>query len=214
MAKKTRGIFVCYRRGDTAGYAGRLTERLAEHFGEQGVFHDVDSIDPGLNFVDAIQRALRSSEVLLAVIGRNWTTAADESGQKRLQNPEDYVRMEIAAALQRNIRVIPVLVQGASMPSAHVLPSDLAPLALRNGFELHETSWRNDVQRLITTLEVAVGDRRPQKEQPARQPTRDKQTRGTPSWTGGTPLWAAIVMFVLLAFAVFAFVMGMFVFPG
>ena len=141
MAKKTKGIFVSYRRGDTAGYAGRLTDRLDEHFGEQRVFHDVDSIDPGLDFVDAIQQALRSSEVLLAVIGRYWSTATDESGQKRLQNPEDFVRMEIAAALQRNIRVIPVLVQGASMPSPDELPSDLAPLTRRNGFELHETSW-------------------------------------------------------------------------
>jgi TIR domain len=208
MAKKTRGIFVSYRRGDTAGYAGRLTDRLDEHFGEQRVFHDVDSIKPGLDFVEAIQKAIGSSEVLLAVIGRNWATATDAAGQKRLQDPQDYLRMEIITALQRNIRVIPVLVQGASMPSAQELPNDLAPLARRNGFELRETSWGSDVQRLITTLEEAVGDRRPQ----PRQPTRDKKARGVAPRSSGTKhFWvdfnivektAAVIVFILLGLLV------------
>jgi hypothetical protein len=94
-AKKAKAIFVSYRRGDTAGYAGRLADRLDEHFGENVVFHDIDSIDPGADFVEAIQRAVGSSEVLLAVIGKNWLTATDAAGQKRLQDPQDYVRMEI-----------------------------------------------------------------------------------------------------------------------
>jgi len=157
MAKKATSIFVSYRRGDTAGYAGRLADRLDEHFGENVVFHDIDSIHPGADFVEAIQRAVGSSEVLLTVIGRSWATGTNF---ERLQDPQDYVRMEIVAALQRNIRVVPVLVEGVSMPSADVLPDDLAPLTRRNAFELHENSWGNDVQRLITKLEQVVGDGR------------------------------------------------------
>src|SRR5215216_4936726 len=138
MAKKTGSIFVSYRRADAAGYAGRLVDRLEEHFGEQRVFHDIDSIAPGTDFVEAVQQAVDSSGVLLAVIGRNWSNATDAAGQKRLHDPQDYVRMEIVAALERNIRVIPVLVQGAGIPSAHELPDELTPLVRRNAFELHD----------------------------------------------------------------------------
>src|SRR5829696_9179420 len=152
MTNDTKGIFVSYRRDETAGYAGRLADRLNEHFGEHQVFRDIDSIEPGLDFAEAIERAVGSSEVLLAVIGKNWLTATDAAGYKRLENPDDYVRLEIAAALQRNIRVIPLLVQGASMPSADKLPDDLAPLSRRNAFELHDTSWRDDVRRLTGVL--------------------------------------------------------------
>jgi hypothetical protein len=167
MANDAKGIFISYRRDESAGYAGRIADGFAEHFGEDRVFRDIDSIEPGLDFAEAIERAVGSSEVLLAVIGRNWSTATDAAGQKRLENPDDYVRVEIAAALQRNIRVIPVLVQGASMPSADELPDDLAPLARRNAFELHDASWRGEVERLITTLDRVLG-RRPVEARPAR----------------------------------------------
>jgi hypothetical protein len=90
------------------------------------------------------------------VIGKHWLTATDAAGQRRLENPDDYVRVEIATALQRNIRVIPVLVQGASMPSADEVPEDLAPLTRRNAFELHDTSWRDDFRRLITVIERVI----------------------------------------------------------
>lgn len=157
MTSDSQGIFISYRRDETAGYAGRLADRLNEHFGEHEVFWDIDSIEPGLDFVEAIQRTVDSSEVLIVVIGRNWTTTTDVAGRQRLQNPNDYVRMEIAAALRRNIRVIPVLVQGASMPTADELPDELAPLTRRNAFELHDASWRDDVRRLVNSLERVVG---------------------------------------------------------
>jgi hypothetical protein len=157
MATDAKGIFISYRRDQAAGHAGRLADRLSEHFGEHTIFRDIDSIDPGLDFVEAIQRALDSSEVLIVVIGRNWSTATDAAGRKRLQDPHDYVRLEVAAALERNIRVIPVLVQGASMPSTEELPNDLIPLTRRNAFELHESSWRDDIRRLVTALEKVVG---------------------------------------------------------
>src|SRR5215211_5709500 len=154
--QQTKGIFISYRRDESAGYAGRIADSFQEHFGEDKVFRDIDSIEPGLDFAEAIERAVGSSEVLLAVIGKNWVTATDAAGHKRLESTDDYVRVEIAAALQRNIRVVPLLIQGASMPSANELPNDLAPLARRNAFELHDTSWRDDIQRLISVLERVI----------------------------------------------------------
>jgi hypothetical protein len=162
----TKGIFVSYRRDETAGYAGRLADRLNEHFGEDKVFRDIDSLEPGLDFSEAIERAIESSEVLIAVVGKNWLTVTDAVGQKRLENSDDYVRVEIATALKRNIRVVPLLVQGASMPSTDELPNDLAPLARRNAFELHDSSWGDDIRRLISALEKVMGHRQEKGERP------------------------------------------------
>jgi hypothetical protein len=150
--RQTKGIFISYRRDESAGYAGRIADSFTEQFGEDRVFRDIDSIEPGLDFAEAIETAVGSCEVLIAVIGNNWLTATDAAGRKRLEDANDFVRTEIVAALKRNIRVIPLLVQGASMPSADELPDDLAPLARRNAFELHDTSWRDDVRRLTGVL--------------------------------------------------------------
>jgi TIR domain len=154
--RQTKGIFISYRRDENAAHAGWIADTFQEHYGEDKVFRDIDSLEPGLDFLEAVERAIDSSEVLVAVIGRNWVTATDAAGRRRLENPDDYERMEIAAALQRNIRVVPLLVQGASMPSADELPDDLAPLARRNAFELHDTSWRDDVRRLTSVLERMI----------------------------------------------------------
>jgi hypothetical protein len=175
MANDTKGIFISYRRDESAGYAGRIADRLVEHFGEDRIFRDIDSIEPGLDFVEAIQNAVDSSEVLIAVIGKNWLAATNAAGQKRLETTDDYVRIEIATALQRNTRVIPLLVQGAVMPSAEELPEDLAPLTRRNAFELHDSSWREEVQRLITTLDRVLG-RRPVEEGPDRDSSARRDT--------------------------------------
>jgi hypothetical protein len=156
MASDSERVFISYRRDESAGYAGRIADSFEEYFGEDKVFRDIDSLEPGLDFSEAIERALESSEVLLAVIGKHWLTATDAAGQRRLENPHDFVRVEIATALKRNIRVIPVLVQGASMPSADEVPEDLAPLTRRNAFELHDTSWRDDFRRLITVIERVI----------------------------------------------------------
>jgi TIR domain len=168
MATDTKGIFVSYRRGESDAHAGRLADRFIEHFGEHRVFYDVDLTEPGVDFIDQIQSAVDSSKVLIAVIGNNWVPATDSAGQKRLENPDDYVRIEVATALKRNIRVIPVLVQGAAMPSAHELPNDLTPLTRRRAFELHDASWRKEVQRLTTVLESVVGSKE-EGEEPAEQ---------------------------------------------
>lgn len=146
-------IFISYRRGDSAGHAGRLYDRLSERFGQARVFMDIDHIGPGVDFVAVIEAAVAKCDVLLALIGEEWLDTTDAEGRRRLDDPEDFVRVEIATALRRNILVIPVLVQGAKMPRALDLPGDLAMLARRNALELSDSRWRFDVGRLIETLE-------------------------------------------------------------
>ncbi len=143
-------IFISYRRDDSAGYAGRLFDRLSDRFGRDQIFMDIDTIEPGLDFVEVIEQAVGSCEVLIALLGRHWLSAADAAGQRRLDNPEDFVRLEIKAALERNIRVIPVLVDGAAMPRSADLPADLAR---RNAVELRHSRFHADVDHLIGVLE-------------------------------------------------------------
>jgi hypothetical protein len=149
-------IFISYRREDAEGQAGRLFDDLAMHLGEGSVFMDVVGIEPGRDFRLAIDEHVASCGVLLAVIGRSWLDAKDQSGRLRLEDPMDFVRLEIASALKRGIPVIPVLVRGASIPRPDQLPPDLADLAFRNGVELTHARWDSDVQILIKALRPHV----------------------------------------------------------
>jgi hypothetical protein len=151
-----RAIFISYRRDDAEGQAGRLFADLALHFGDDAVFMDVTGIEPGRDFRRAIDQHVASCGVLLAMIGRSWVDAKDDSGRRRLDDPMDFVRLETASALKRDIPVIPVLVQGARMPRADQLPPDLAELAYRNGVELTHSRWDSDVQVLIKALSPHV----------------------------------------------------------
>ena len=155
-ARQKPRIFLSYRRDDSAGHAGRLSDRLSQHFGEHQLFVDIDTIEPGEDFIEVIEQAVRCCEVLIAVIGKTWLSITDGLGRRRLDNPEDYVRVELATALARNIRVIPVLVQGAVMPHSEELPDVLAKLARRNAFELSDARWAYDVERLIRAVEKVV----------------------------------------------------------
>jgi len=157
-----RAIFISYRREDAEGEAGRLFDDLVEAFGEHSVFMDVAAIEPGRDFRKVIDDSVATCGVLLAIIGRNWLGAKDETGKRRLDNPTDFVRLETASALKRNIPVIPVLVHGAHMPRAEELPENLQELAYRNGVEITGPRWRSDVQLLIKAL-------RPHVEQPVPQ---------------------------------------------
>lgn len=153
-----QGIFVSYRRQDSQSAAGRLSDHLREHLAEVPIFRDVETIEPGVDFVEAIGRALKSCKVLIAVIGPRWATITDETGQRRLDDVGDYTRLEIATALKRNdVRVIPVLVEGAVMPGANALPEDLASLARRNAIELSDKRWDYDVSQLLNTLRGILG---------------------------------------------------------
>ena len=148
------GIFISYRRDDSAGHAGRLYDRLCDHFGLDQVFMDIDTIRPGRDFVDAVRQAVGGCDGLVAVIGPEWLTIPDASGARRLDDPKDLVRQEIAIALELGIRVVPVLVQGAQMPGAAEVPDGIKELARRNAQELSDRTFRSDVERLIEALEA------------------------------------------------------------
>jgi pyruvate/2-oxoglutarate dehydrogenase complex dihydrolipoamide acyltransferase (E2) component len=145
-------IFVSYRRDDEAAGAGRLHDRLANRFGTEHVFFDVDTIEPGLDFREVINAAVGRCDVLIAVIGQRWL-ALDPEGESRLRHKNDLVRLEIEAALARDVRVIPVLVEDASMPGPDALPRTIAELSYRNAHTVRHTSFHADVTRLIDVLE-------------------------------------------------------------
>jgi TIR domain len=156
-------VFLSYRRGDAGGYAGRLTDTLLQRLGAKSVFHDVTAISPGEDYTVAIDRALADCDAALVVIGPGWLTATSPQGSRRLYEPGDYVRLELATILRRGIRAVPVLVGGARLPKAAELPDDLQVLAQRQAVELHDETWRDDVEGLIRSLrgEPAVpGNRR------------------------------------------------------
>ena len=152
-----RAIFISYRRDDTEGEAGRLFDDLVREFGENSVFMDVAGISPGLDFRKVIDDNVAGCGVLLAMIGPTWSTITDSSGQRRLDAPNDFVRLEIASALARSVAVIPVLVHDAKMPHPAELPDNLKDLAYRNSVEITHARWNSDVQLLIEALAQYTG---------------------------------------------------------
>jgi TIR domain len=200
----SESVFISYRRDESAGYAGWIADSFEEYFGEDKVIRDIDVLESGLDFSEAIERALESSEVLVAVIGKHWLTATDAAGQRRLENPDDYVRVEIATALKRNMRVIPLLVQEAGMPSADELPDDLAPLTRRSAFELHDSSWREEIQRLITSLDRVLGQDRVLPPAEDREPLVLASPQISQGWR---KLLSRQSLFVLLLLAIAIFIL-------
>ena len=146
------GVFISYRREDAAGFAGRIYDRLTRRLDPKSVFLDVDTIQPGLDFFDVLSEKLRVCDALIAVIGKNWNSSADKDNRRRLDDPDDFVRIEIEAALQRGIRVIPVLVDGATMPSREDLPDSLQKLRRRQAIEISHNRFDSDVERLTHAL--------------------------------------------------------------
>lgn len=154
-------IFINYRREDSSAYAGRLYDRLASHFGRDHVFMDIDQIAPGEDFIEVIQEKLSSVQIAIVMIGKHWFEVTDDAGQRRLDNPDDFVRLEIAELLARKIRVIPVLVGGAIVPKSSQLPECLAPLVRRNAYEISDNRFHSDVDKLIQALEKIIGAQMP-----------------------------------------------------
>ena len=136
-AAASGGIFISYRRQETAFPAGWLYDRLRDRFGPDQVFKDVDNIDPGDEFVERITSAVEPCDVLLALIGDQWLTITNKKGQRRLDDPEDYVRVAVETALTQNIQVIPILVDEARMPEVDELPPSLALHRLQRSFDRH-----------------------------------------------------------------------------
>ena len=150
-------IFLSYRRDDAAADAFFIFDQLNVRFPGR-VFRDVSTVEPGADFVNAIDEAVRASKVLVALIGRQWLSIADASGQRRLDDPRDFVRLEIASALQQKIAVIPVLLRGARMPSFESLPADIAALGRRQALEISEGHFEQDVEQLVRLLERQLGE--------------------------------------------------------
>ena len=151
-------IFISYRRAETAYPAGWLYDRLANRYGVSQIFKDVDSIELGDNFVEVITRAVGSCDVLLALVGNQWLTTTDARGRRRIDDPNDFVRLEIETALTRNIRVIPILVEGATMPPAEDLPPSLASLMHRQALELSPARFEYDTSRLLRVLDRTLAE--------------------------------------------------------
>jgi hypothetical protein len=150
-------IFISYRREDSSGHAGRLFDCIRERFGDESVFMDVTDISPGDDFTVALDGALASCRVVLVIIGPHWLASASRDGGRRLDDPGDHLRMEVAHALQRNARVIPVLVRGAATPAEGDLPEDLRGLAHRQAHEVSDSRWSFDTDQLIRVIEQTLG---------------------------------------------------------
>jgi hypothetical protein len=152
------GVFISYRRDDKRDFARGLYERLARHLGEQQIFMDVDSIDLGVDFTDVINQRLAQCSVMLVVMGKNWLDCVDSGGRRRLDNPDDLVRLEVETALARpDVRVIPILVDGAKAPESTELPESLRSLARRNALVMTHENFGADFGRLFTVVERMVG---------------------------------------------------------
>lgn len=192
-------IFVSYRRQDASGEAGRLVDHLQEVFGDSSVFLDVETIEAGLDFVQAINKALNSCKVLIAMIGPHWANIKDPEGNPRLFKEDDFIRIEIAAALERDIRVIPVLVNGASMPTTDQLPENLQALTRRHAQELSSSRWKYDCEQLTEVLKKIVGYQEVPPPKPKPQPT--PPIRKQKSWLEKNYLWilGAFVILLILA---------------
>jgi hypothetical protein len=151
-------VFITYRREETAPHAGRLYDAMVAHFGEGNVFMDVD-MAPGVDFVERIREAVAACHVLIVVMGPRWATVEDERGIARLADPEDFVRIEVETALRRpDVTPIPVLVSGARMPNRDDLPPELRAITRRNALELSDQRWRDDIGRLISTLDQLLAE--------------------------------------------------------
>ena len=171
------GIFISYRREETAGEAGRLYDHLIDHFGAYRVFMDVDSIAIGADFTKAIIEAISGCSILLVLIGRHWSAVTDVKGIRRIESPQDFVRVEVETALRQDIRVVPVLVDGAELPQPDDLPASLRPLLLRQALQLSNAGFRSEVARLIAAVDAVLGTG---SVQTAKVPKRPKQSSEKP----------------------------------
>ena len=180
-------IFISYRREESRWSARSLHDRLCRNFDPKQIFMDIDAIALGEDFVKSIEATVAKCDVLIAVIGNNWLTSKDDHGNRRLDNPDDFVRMEIGAALKREISVIPVLVDAALMPRATDLPENLKSLVRRNALRITDTSFDGDCQRLAAAIRLVLEKAATVEQErpvttltPSAQPEADKPSAETP----------------------------------
>ncbi len=150
-------IFMSYRRHDARAVSEQLYRDLSDVFGKTKVFRDSNTLMPGLDFTQEITKHIQSAKVMIVLIGHHWLTDSDPTGLHNLDSPTDYVRREILAGIAQDIPIIPVLIDGAKMPSAQELPPDLLQLERCQAFEITTTRWKYDVSQLIQQLESLLG---------------------------------------------------------
>ena len=184
-----QNIFISYRRAGTEGYAGRIYDRLAERFSSERVFMDVTDIGVGEDFVDAIGQAIGSCRVVIVLIGQHWHTVTDEMGRRRLDDPHDFVHLEVKSALERGILVVPVLVHGAAMPRVSDLPVDISELARRNSIEIRHRHFDADAKFLVAELERHFGESDPR----GAELSGEKAPRRILVWS-----WLLILIFIVI----------------
>ena len=149
-------IFISYRREDTRWVAGRLADSFSTYFGDNRVFRDIDGIDGGEDFAEVIDSALESADAVVVLIGSDWLSAGAENGQRRLDDPHDWVVQEIAAALEKQVSVYPVLVEDTPMPRSEELPESLKDLARHNAISISNSRWKTDVTRLAKVVAMDI----------------------------------------------------------
>ena len=188
-------IFISYRVQDTAGETGRLVDDLKQSFADEQLFMDIENLEPGADFVETIEKSLDTCDVFLAVIGPHW---AGPSGVNRINDPNDWVRMEVSTALRRNIRVVPVLVDGAALPKQEDLPPDLHSLLRRQAIEISNKRWRYDTDQLIQFLINSAGIPPLKKQQQPFVPAPPAQKKSkTWVWVGAGFLLAIVVLGII-----------------
>ncbi len=193
-------IFLSYRREDSRLMATVLSGKLAERFGRQSVFVDVDSIPAGADFRKHLVNAVEQCDVLLALIGSKWLEASDSRGQSRLGNPADFVRIEIESALSRDIPVIPVLIDGVPMPREDELPPELKEFAFRNALEIHSgRDFSHHIDRVLQEIGRSVGSQRSDSPPIQNSPKYVPPSRSRSFVVGrlfGRYKWFAVALFV------------------
>ena len=179
------GVFICYRRDEFAFAARAIHDRVVQRLERENVFLDVDNIALGVDWFNVLTERVVACDALIAVIGRNWVSSADKDNNRRLDDPDDFVRIEIEAALRRDVRVIPVLVDGAAMPKANELPDALKGLARRQGIEISPVRFDADLEKLTHALvsilkDAAPGARDAAEAEAARRADEERHARKLP----------------------------------
>jgi len=187
------GVFISYRREDSPGHAGRIFDHLRVRLGADVVFMDVHALEAGVDFAEALESAVGSCDVLLAIIGPHWISATDTDGQNRLDDPHDFVRIEILGALKRSVRVVPVLVDHAELPTQDDLPDELEPLARRHAVVMRDSRWDADVDELVRSVEGLITSRGRHETGPG-DSARPAGSTGRRNW-----LWGAAAGIIVLA---------------
>ncbi|MCE7056999.1 toll/interleukin-1 receptor domain-containing protein [Algoriphagus sp. AGSA1] len=192
-------IFLSHRHSDTQSDCHRIRETLEEEFGKDAVFLDIENLEPGIRFADAIEKALAESKVVLVAIGPDWFGAPDENGVKRLFQPKDWVHREVSAALSRpDTRVIPLLLKGASRPTSDQLPEDLQELADLQTFEISITRWKYDLGVLVEALAKLIPRKKKAEPEPTPHPRPVHVPKPPKSWWAKNYLWVLGIFVVLI----------------